>query len=534
MNHGPSRRTAGIADMFAAVPASTLENLGTAELYQRAVAAGEADIAEGGPLVVRTGAHTGRSARDKYIVEDDATRDAVNWGSFNGRLAGECFQVLKTRMLDHYRGRGAFVQDLHAGADPDYRLKVRIVTEQAWHSLFSRHMLIVPSPDERRGFEPEFTVIQAPGFLADPAVDGCRSSTVIAIDFGERLVLIAGTGYAGEIKKSVFSVLNYLLPHRDVLPMHCSVNEGRNGDSAVFFGLSGTGKTTLSADPERILVGDDEHGWSDNGLFNFEGGCYAKVIRLSESAEPEIHAAAGRFGTLLENVVMDPGTRRVDFDDGTLTENTRASYPLDYIPGASTSGRTGHPTNLILLTADASGVMPPVARLTAEQATYHFLSGYTSKIAGTEQGVGKEPEATFSPCFGAPFMPLKPTVYGRLLADRIRRHEVNCWLVNTGWSGGRYGEGERLPIHHTRAMLNAALDGSLAGASFREDPNFGFAVPTSCPGVPSGLLDPRGTWADAGAYDSTARELAARFAEHFTAFRDDVAREVVRAGPRIA
>ncbi len=532
MNHRSSRSAAGAGHEFPVTSGNPLANLGTAELYQRVIADGEATIAEGGPLVVLTGACTGRSARDKFIVEDGATRDTVDWGSFNAPLPRDRFLALKRRILEYHRGRQSYVQDLHAGADPDYRLNVRIVTEQAWHSLFSRHMLIVPSEDERRDFEPQFTVIQASGFQADPAVDGCRSSTVIAIDFHERLVLIAGTGYAGEIKKSVFSVLNYLLPMRHVLPMHCSVNEGRNGDSAVFFGLSGTGKTTLSADPDRRLVGDDEHGWSDNGLFNFEGGCYAKVIRLSASAEPEIHAAANRFGTVLENVVIDAATRLVDFDDARLTENTRASYPLDYIPNASPTGRAGHPSNIILLTADAFGVVPPVARLTAEQATYHFLSGYTSRIAGTEQGIGRDPEATFSPCFGAPFMPRHPTVYARLFAQKIREHQVNCWLVNTGWTGGRFGEGRRIPIHHTRAMLNAALDGSLGQARFRKDRHFGFEVPTTCPDVPSTLLEPRETWTDRNAYDDAVRDLCARFSAQFQAFAGCVGDEVRNAGPR--
>ncbi len=510
----------------------TRSNAGTAELYQRAIAGREASIAEGGALVVLTGAHTGRSARDKFIVEDDETRDTVNWGSFNAPLSRARFGTLRQRILDYLRTRQTFVQDLHAGADPDYRLNVRVVTEHAWHSLFSRHMLITPPPAALHRFEPQFTVIQAPGFQADPRIDGCRSATVIAIDFAARLALIAGTAYAGEIKKSVFTVLNYLLPPEGVLPMHCSVNVGRSGDAAVFFGLSGTGKTTLSADPERRLVGDDEHGWSDSGLFNFEGGCYAKTIRLSRETEPEIHTAARRFGAVLENVVMDDTTREIDFDDSRLTENTRASYPLDFIEGASTTGQAGHPSSIILLTADAFGVMPPVAKLTAEQATYHFLCGYTSKVAGTEQDVGKDPEATFSPCFGAPFMPRHPEVYARLLADRLRRQEVNCWLINTGWTGGRFGTGRRIPLVHTRAMLNAALDGSLKQASFRKDPHFGFEVPTTCPSVPQDLLDPRRTWDDKEAHDGTARDLCNRFTHQFATFAASVDAAVRSAGPR--
>ena len=524
-------RLAGAISSDHALPRTRI-NAGTAELYQRAVAGGEASVAEGGALVVRTGAHTGRSARDKFIVEDDETRDTVNWGSFNAPLSRDCFDVLKKRLLAYLSTRQTFVQDLHAGADPDYRLNIRVVTEYAWHSLFSRHMLITPHPTALHHFEPQFTVIQAPGFQADPQIDGCRSATAIGIDFAARLVLIAGTAYAGEIKKSVFTVLNYLLPPDGVLPMHCSVNVGRNGDAAVFFGLSGTGKTTLSADPDRHLVGDDEHGWSDSGLFNFEGGCYAKTIRLSHESEPEIHAAARRFSTVLENVVMDDTTRQIDFDDARLTENTRASYPLEFIEGASTTGQAGHPSSIILLTADAFGVMPPVARLTPEQATYHFLCGYTSKIAGTEQGVGKDPEATFSPCFGAPFMPRHPEVYARLLADRIRRHGVSCWLINTGWTGGRFGTGRRIPLVHTRAMLNAALDGSLQRAAFRKDPHFGFEVPVSCPGVPEDLLDPRRTWEDKEAHDCTVRELCDRFTRQFGAFAGSVDTAVRHAGPQ--
>ena len=506
-------------------------NAGVAELYQRAVAGGEASVAEGGALVVHTGPHTGRAARDKFIVEDDETRDSVNWGHFNAPMSRDRFGVLKQRMLDYLASRETFVQDLHAGADPRHQRNIRVVTERAWHSLFARHMLITPSPVALRSFEPQFTVIQAPGFVANPETDGCRSATVIAIDFAERLVLIAGTAYAGEIKKSVFTILNYLLPPDGVLPMHCSVNVGRSGDAAVFFGLSGTGKTTLSADPLRHLVGDDEHGWSDHGLFNFEGGCYAKAIRLSRETEPEIHAAARRFGAVLENVVMDDVTRRVDFNDARLTENTRVSYPLDFIDGASQTGQAGHPSSIILLTADAFGVLPPVARLTADQATYHFLCGYTSKVAGTEQGVGKDPEATFSPCFGAPFMPRHAEVYARMLADRIRRQKVNCWLINTGWTGGRFGTGQRIPLVCTRSMLNAALDGSLQNAAFRRDPHFGFEVPMACPDVPQDMLDPRQTWSDKEAHDCTVRDLCGRFTHQFSTFAGAVDTAVRSAGP---
>jgi len=509
-------------------------NLGVPALYEHAIRNGEGEVAAGGPLVVLTGQHTGRSASDKFIVRNGATDGEVNWGKVNVAMDPAHFRVLKSRMLAYYQGRSAYVQDLYGGADPDFRVRVRVVTEQAWHSLFARQLLIVSPADERRHFAPDFTIVQAPGFLADPALDGSRSQTVIALDFEERLVLIAGTSYAGEIKKSVFSILNFLLPPRDVLPMHCSVNVGRGGDSVVFFGLSGTGKTTLSADPNRTLVGDDEHGWGDNGVFNFEGGCYAKVIRLSAEAEPEIHATTQRFGTVLENVVMDPVSRRLDLDDARYTENTRAAYPLDFIPNASDSGHAGHPKNIVMLTADAFGVLPPISKLSPDQAMYHFLSGYTAKVAGTEKGLGNKPQATFSACYGAPFMPRHPTVYGRLLAQKIEQHGADCWLVNTGWSGGAYGVGERMSIRHTRALLNAALDGSLAKASFRRDDNFGVLVPEACPGVPSKVLNPRDTWSDKAAYDDQTRDLVGRFQKNFETFADHVAGAVREAGPRLA
>ena len=509
-------------------------NLGVPALYEQAIRRGEGRMGVGGPLVVLTGQHTGRSATDKFIVRDPATEHDVDWGKINVAMDPGHFETLKRRFLAYYQGRDAFVQDLYGGADPDFRVKVRVVTEQAWHSLFASNLLIQPTIDQKRDFEPDFTIIQAPGFLADPAIDGSRSETVIVMNFTERLVLIGGTSYAGEIKKSVFSILNFLLPPRDVLPMHCSVNVSEAGESAVFFGLSGTGKTTLSADPHRTLVGDDEHGWGDNGVFNFEGGCYAKVIRLSAEAEPEIHATTRRFGTVLENVVMDADTRHLKLDDAHFTENTRAAYPLDFIPNASATGHAGHPHNVVMLTADAFGVLPPISKLSPEQAMYHFLSGYTAKVAGTEKGLGNEPQATFSTCFGAPFMPRHPAVYARMLADKIRKNDANCWLVNTGWSGGAYGVGARMSIRHTRALLSAALDGSLAKASFNIDDNFGVLVPETCPDVPGEVLNPRDTWSDKGAYDDQARDLCGRFHRNFEIFAPYVDDLVKSAGPKLA
>lgn len=509
-------------------------NLGTAALYEAAIRRGEGHIARGGPLVCTTGQHTGRSPNDKFVVEDENTRQTVWWGKVNQAMSPERFARLRLRMLAFLQGRGLFVQDLFAGADPDYRLSVRVITEQAWHSLFARNMFIRPQPAELARFEPDFTIIQAPGFHADPEIDGTRSETVIAIDFTHRTVLIGGTSYAGEIKKSVFTILNYLLPAQGVFPMHCSANVGPDGDTALFFGLSGTGKTTLSADGSRTLIGDDEHGWTDHGVFNFEGGCYAKVIRLSPEAEPEIYAASTRYGTVLENVVMDPETHALDLDDASLTENTRSSYPLDFIPNASRSGTGPYPKNVVMLTADAFGVLPPIAKLTREQAMYHFLSGYTARVAGTEKGLGNEPQATFSTCFGAPFMPRHPTIYAKLLGERLAKDDVACWLVNTGWSGGAFGVGKRMKIAHTRAMVRAALDGRLARTETRRDPVFGLHVPVAVPEVPDSVLDPRNTWADKEAYDAAARELAVRFEENFRQFEADVDPAVREAGIRPA
>ena len=528
---GAVRRGVGLEAQGLAGLRGQYWNLDTAALYEHALRNGEGALAADGPLVVLTGRHTGRSAGDKFIVCDSATEGEVDWGEVNVAMAAEHAGSLHRRMLAWWQGRDAYVQDLYGGADPARRVKVRVVTEQAWHSLFARHLLIRPPPTERACFRPDFTVLQAPGFEADPETDGTRSGTAIVLDFTRRLVLIAGTAYAGEIKKAVFTILNFLLPPQGVLPMHCAVNVG-GGEAAVFFGLSGTGKTTLSADPARQLVGDDEHGWGDDGLFNFEGGCYAKAIRLCERAEPDIFATTRRFGTVLENVVMDDGTRRLDLDDGRLTENTRAAYPLEFIARAAPGGRSGHPGHVAMLAADAFGVLPPISRLDTAQAVYHFLSGYTAKVAGTEKGLGAEPQATFSACFGAPFMPRHPTVYARMLAERIEDHGAVCWLVNTGWAGGGYGTGRRMPIGHTRSLLAAALDGRLDGAAFRRDDVFGLAVPESCPGVPAEALDPRGAWGDKDAYDDAARRLAARFHRNFEAFAGRVDAAVRRAGPR--
>jgi phosphoenolpyruvate carboxykinase (ATP) len=505
-------------------------NLGEAALYEESIRRGEARVTAHGALVALTGQHTGRSAKDKFVVRDAAAEPHVWWDN-NKPMAPEHFEVLHADFLRHAEGRELFIQDLVGGADPENSLPTRVVTEYAWHSLFIRNLLIRPDADALDDFEPRLTIIDLPSFKADPARHGCRTETVIAVDLTRMIVLIGGTSYAGEMKKSVFTALNYLLPAHGVMPMHCSANVGPAGDAAVFFGLSGTGKTTLSADPARTLVGDDEHGWGPEGIFNFEGGCYAKTIRLSAEAEPEIFATTRRFGTVLENVVLDEA-RVPDFDDGSLTENTRCAYPLHFIPNASDTGRAGHPKNIIMLTADAFGVMPPIARLTPAQAMYHFLSGYTAKVAGTEKGV-TEPEATFSTCFGAPFMPRHPSEYGNLLRELIARHGVDCWLVNTGWTGGAYGVGSRMPIKATRALLTAALDGSLNKAQFRTDPHFGFEVPVSVPGVDQNILDPRATWPDAAAYDRQAARLVGMFIDNFGKFEKHVDAAVKGAAPRV-
>jgi phosphoenolpyruvate carboxykinase (ATP) len=523
----------GLARHGVEKPGDVWWNLSVPDLYERAVRQGEGVLAEGGALVVDTGAHTGRSANDKFFAREASSEKEIDWGTVNKPIEQAQFDAILERHLAHYRGRQLYVQDCWAGADPKHRLAVRVVTEQAWHSLFARTMLINPKSEELAGFEPDFTILQAPS-LEQPGAAGLRSGCYILVSFERRLVLIGGTSYAGEIKKAVFTILNYLLPPQGVLPMHCSANVGAKGDSAIFFGLSGTGKTTLSADPSRTLIGDDEHGWGDGGVFNFEGGCYAKVIRLSPEAEPEIFATTRRFGTVLENVAMDPTTRRLDLDDQGKTENTRGCYPLDFIPNASRTGMAGHPQNVVMLTADAFGVLPPLSRLSPEQAMYHFLSGYTARVAGTEKGLGSEPQATFSTCFGAPFMPRHPSVYGYMLREKIARHQVSCWLVNTGWTGGSYGAGYRMPIQHTRALLTAALEGKLEGSAMRQDPNFGLSVPEACPGVPAEMLRPRETWSDRGAYDKTARDLVGRFRANFAKYDAYVDAKVKDAAPKAA
>lgn len=503
-------------------PGAVHWNLHAPHLYEKSLQRGEGVLAEGGALVVLTGEHTGRSANDKYFVREAKSQGNIWWSGVNVPIERENYAALKSRVLDHFNGGDVFVQDCWAGASSDYRLGIRVIGESAWHSLFVRNMFIRPTDEELQVFDPEFTVIHAPTFQADTELDGTRSGTCIIVSFSDRTVIIGGTSYAGEVKKAIFTVLNYLLPSRDVLPMHCSVNVGTDGDAAIFFGLSGTGKTTLSADPKRKLVGDDEHGWSDSGLFNFEGGCYAKVIRLRKEAEPEIFATTARFGTILENVVYDEEMRQLDLDDPRHTENTRASYPIEFIPNIVDSGITAHPVNIVMLTADAFGVLPPIARLSPEQAMYHFISGYTAKVAGTEKGLGNEPQATFSSCFGAPFMPRHPSTYAKLLGERILKFKSKCWLVNTGWSGGAYGVGERMPIQHTRALLNAALDGALDSVDYVPDPYFGLEVPQFCHGVQKESLNPRNTWADPNAYDLAAADLLTRFSRNFEQFEEYV------------
>jgi phosphoenolpyruvate carboxykinase (ATP) len=509
-------------------------NLPTEALYEEIVFRREAFITRDGPIVANTGKHTGRSVNDKFVVREPTSEGNVWWGQYNRPMASAKFSELFNRVQGYLQDRDVFVTDCYIGADPDYRTPVRIITEKAWHSLFARNMFLNPRTNEEyRRHVPEFTVISLPGFQGIQQIDATASNTVIALNFEQRLCLIGNTAYAGEIKKSVFTILCYLLPLQGVLPMHCSANVGADGDVALFFGLSGTGKTTLSADPLRGLIGDDEHGWSDGGIFNFEGGCYAKVIQLSPTAEPQIYACTHRFGTILENVVFDPVTRLIDLDDERLTENTRASYPLEYIDNAVASKRAGHPKDIIFLTCDASGVMPPIARLTVDQARYQFISGYTSKLAGTEVGLGKEPEITFSTCFGAPFMVHPPDRYARLLKEKVLRYGVNCWLVNTGWVGGPYGVGKRISIRYTRAMLNAVLSGKLQNVAFKTDPVFGFETPVSCPDVPDHVMDPANSWPDRSQYTQRYRGLAARFIDNFKKFDSAEAREVEKHGPHL-
>ncbi len=506
-------------------------NLSTPALYEEAIKRDEGVIAHLGPLVVRTGQFTGRSANDKFIVDEPTSRDKIWWGAVNRPIASDRFDELHRRVVSYLQGKDVFVQDCWCGADVGYRLPVRIITQYAWHNMFARNIFIQAKPEELANHKPEFVVIDCPGFHAFPEIDQTNSDVFILVNFAKRVVLIGGTEYAGEIKKSVFTAMNYFLPFEDVMPMHCSANVGVNGDTALFFGLSGTGKTTLSADASRRLIGDDEHGWSSNGIFNFEGGCYAKVIRLSSEAEPQIYETTRRFGTILENVGIDVNSRRLDLNDDGLTENTRAAYPISHIPNASRDGRGGHPRSIIFLTADAFGVLPPIARLTSPQTMYHFISGYTAKVAGTERGI-TEPQATFSACFGAPFMAHHPSVYAELLGEKIAEHNATCWLVNTGWTGGPYGVGSRMKIAYTRAMINAALDGKLADTAFVEDPVFGLHVPTQCPAVPGELLIQRNTWSDRKAYDAQAKKLAAMFIENFKQFQDQVSEDIGAAAPK--
>jgi phosphoenolpyruvate carboxykinase (ATP) len=504
-------------------------NLSTAALYEESVRRQEGAIAAEGPLVCRTGAHTGRSPNDKFFVREPSSEAHIAWGSVNKPMSPAHFDALERDLIASLEGAELFVQDCYVGAAPAYRVPIRVVTENAWHSLFARNLLIV---DPKAGADsPQFTIIDAASFQADPLRHGTRSSTVIAVNFARRLVLIAGTSYAGEIKKSVFTILNYLLPFEGVLPMHCSANIGRSGDTALFFGLSGTGKTTLSSDPDRSLIGDDEHGWSDEGVFNFEGGCYAKTIRLSPEGEPQIYSTTRRFGTVLENVVYDEHTRALDLDDDRYTENTRAAYPISFIDNAVPSGQGGHPKNVIMLTADAFGVLPPIARLTPEAAMYHFLSGYTAKVAGTEKGV-TEPKATFSTCFGAPFLPLAPGRYATMLGEKIAQHGSKVWLLNTGWTGGAYGTGKRMKLGYTRAMIRAILSGALDNVQTELDPVLNLQVPVRCPEVPEGVLKPRSTWGDGAAYDAAAARLARMFSDNFKAFENEVSPAIRAAGPK--
>ncbi len=506
-------------------------NLSPTRLYEESFARDDGRLIHMGALSTITAPHTGRSPNDRFVVRDELTESVVDWGAVNVPMTPEHFDSLRADIVEHLNDSDLFVHDARAGSDETHGLNIRVISESPWHALFAYNMFLRLSPEEQEGFEPQFTVLHAPHFHADPARHGSNSETAIVVNFAAREVLVAGSRYAGEIKKSIFSVLNHLLPGAGVLPMHCSANVGPAGDVALFFGLSGTGKTTLSADASRGLIGDDEHGWSDDGVFNFEGGCYAKTIRLSQESEPEIYRATQMFGTILENVVLDEDTREINFDDGSITENTRASYPIHYIPNAVLPSRGGHPRNVVFLTADAFGVLPPISRLTPEQAMYHFLSGYTAKVAGTERGV-TEPQATFSACFGAPFLPRHPGVYADMLGEKLREHGAKVWLVNTGWSGGGHGVGSRMKLAHTRAMVNAALAGDLEGAEFASDPVFGVDVPVSVPGVPDEVLRPRDTWADGEAYAAAAAELAAMFKANFEKFADDAGEAVSAAGPR--
>jgi phosphoenolpyruvate carboxykinase (ATP) len=528
---GPVRSSHGLdRHGLKAKAATTYWNLASAALVEEALKRDEGILCADGPFCAVTAPYTGRSPGDKFVVEEESSRDKIWWGKVNQAISEDSFDRLRAKVIDHLGSVDRFVVDCYLGADPRYRIPLRVCTEKAWDAMFARNMFISPGTDELGSHVPEFTVLHAPDVHADPATDGTNSEAFVVLHFGRGEAIIGGTGYAGEIKKSMFTVMNYYLPLRDVFPMHCSANMAPDGTTAVFFGLSGTGKTTLSSDPERVLVGDDEHGWSDHGVFNFEGGCYAKVIRLSAEGEPEIYATTKRFGTILENVVVDPDTRAVDLDDESITENTRGSYPISFIPNASPDGMGNHPRDVVFLTADAFGVLPPIARLSTEQARYYFLSGYTAKVAGTERGV-TEPEATFSVCFGAPFLPLGPDTYSRMLGEKITKHDSRVWLVNTGWTGGPSGVGKRMKLAYTRAMLRAAIEGRLDEVATEREPVFGLEIPLDCPDVPSQILRPRATWRDGPAYDAQARKLAEMFKENFANYADGVPDEVRAAGP---
>ena len=513
--------------------ANVYRNSPTSTLYEEAIRRREGQIAHLGPIVVRTGQHTGRSPDDKFIVKEESSESKIGWGKENKPFEPVKFVSLYHRLLAYLQGKDLFVQDCHVGADQRYSIPIRVISEYAWQSLFARNMFLqINDTAQLKEFTPDFTVISMPRFHASPDIEGTRTETFIIINFKSRLILIGGSSYAGEVKKSVFTVLNYLLPQSRVLSMHCSANMGKEGDVALFFGLSGTGKTTLSTDVERRLIGDDEHGWSDDGIFNCEGGCYAKVIRISKEQEPQIYECTRRFGTILENVTIDTTTRRLDLNDATITENTRASYPLTYIENFVRSGMGPHPNNIFLLSCDSFGILPPIALLTPEQAAYYFLQGYTAKIAGTEVGLGKEPKAVFSSCFGAPFLALPPMKYAELFLEKVMRHKTRCWLVNTGWVRGEFGRGERIPIHYTRSLIRSAIKGSLALVPMERDTLFGFMIPHVCEGIPSEILNPATGWKDDNAYRHSARELAVKFVDNFKKLATDAPREVVEAGPR--
>ncbi len=535
MNHALSHAAAAVKHALSGTGVRTVRrvhgNQTTPALVTEALLRHEGRLSVDGALMVSTGVHTGRSAQDKFVADEPSVTDDIWWGKVNQRMPVDRFNALKHRVQAYLQGQELFTQDLYAGADPDYRVRVRLVTTQAWTALFARNMFIRPPAEDLHGFEPDYVILHAPLFHTDPEVDGVRSATTIALSFEQKIILIAGTEYAGEVKKSIFTVMNWLLPAKGVMPMHCSANVGKDGDVALFFGLSGTGKTTLSSDPDRRLIGDDEHGWSPSGTFNFEGGCYAKVINLSKDAEPEIHAATHRFGSVLENVIGDTHGH-LDLTDASLTENTRSCYPVEFIPSVELSGQGGQPVNVFMLCCDAFGVLPPIARLTPAQAMYHFLSGYTAQVAGTEKGLGSEPKAIFSTCFAHPFLPRRPGVYGRMFAGLIARHGANCWLVNTGWSGGAFGTGKRMSIKVTRALLARALDGSLTRMEFTREPYFGLSIPATVPGIPGDVLNPRQAWTDKAAYDRSARSLTRRFEDNFRSFEAEATEDVRAAAIR--